>query len=68
HALGEQGIPADEAHAILAMVRAAGGVERARRRALAFADEAVAELAVLPSSPYREALAELPRLSVDRVA
>jgi len=67
-ALGEQGIPADKAHAILAMVRAAGGVERARRRALAFAEEAVTELSILPLSPYREALAELSRLSVDRVA
>jgi octaprenyl-diphosphate synthase len=67
-ALGEQGIPADKARAILTMVRAAGGVERARRRALAFAEEAVTELAILPASPYREALAELSRLSVDRVA
>ena len=67
-ALGEQGIPADKARAILTTVRAAGGVERARRRALAFAEEAVAELALLPASPFREALAELPRLSVDRVA
>jgi octaprenyl-diphosphate synthase len=67
-ALGEQGIPADKAHGILALVRAAGGVERARRRALAFAEEAVTELAILPASPYREALAELSRLSVDRVA
>jgi octaprenyl-diphosphate synthase len=66
--LGEQGIPADQARAILTMVRAAGGVERARRRALAFAEDAVAELGVLPASAYREALAELPRLSVDRVA
>ena len=43
--------PPTTAHAILATVRAAGGVERARRRALAFAEEAVAELAVLPASP-----------------
>jgi hypothetical protein len=41
------------------MVRAAGGVERARRRALAFAEEAT-ELSVLPASPYREALASCP--------
>ena len=67
-ALGEQGIPADEARAILTTVRAAGGVERARRRALAFAEEAVAELSMLPASPYRDALGELSRLSVDRVA
>jgi octaprenyl-diphosphate synthase len=61
-------MPADKAHDILTAVRAAGGVDRARKRALALADEAVAELAVLPSSPYREGLAELCRLSVDRVA
>ena len=67
-ALGEQGIAADEARAILTAVRAAGGVERARRRALAFAEEAIAELSALPTSPYRDALAELCRLSVDRVA
>ena len=67
-ALGEQGIPAGEARAILASVRSAGGVERARRRALAFADEAAAELVALPASTFRDALSELSRLSVDRVA
>ena len=67
-ALGETGIAADAAHAILTAVRAAGGVERARKRALAFAEEAMAELAALPPSPHRDALAELARLSVDRVA
>jgi geranylgeranyl pyrophosphate synthase len=35
---------------------------------LAYADEATAELAALPASPYRDALAELARVSVDRVA
>lgn len=68
HALGDAGIPADKAHDILTAVRAAGGVERARKRALAFAEEAIAELAHLPSSGYRDGLAELARLSVDRVA
>lgn len=67
-ALGEQGIPADKAHSILTAVRAAGGGERARKRAVAFADCATAELASLPTSPYRDALVELSRLSVDRVA
>jgi len=67
-ALGEHGIPAGEARAILTMVRGAGGVERARQRALAFAEEATLELSVLPASPYRDALSELSRLSVDRVA
>jgi octaprenyl-diphosphate synthase len=67
-ALGEHGIPAGEAHGILAAVRSAGGVDGARQRALTFADEATLELAVLPASSYRDALAELSRLSVDRVA
>jgi octaprenyl-diphosphate synthase len=67
-ALGETGMTADTAHAMLLAVRAAGGPERARRRALAYADEATAELAALPASSYRDALAELARVSVDRVA
>jgi octaprenyl-diphosphate synthase len=67
-ALGETGIAAETAHALLLAVRAAGGVERARKRSVAFADDAIAELATLPASPYRNALAELARLSVDRVA
>jgi octaprenyl-diphosphate synthase len=67
-ALGEHGISAGEARAILTMVHDAGGVERARQRALAFAEEAALELSVLPASPYRDALSELSRLSVDRVA
>jgi octaprenyl-diphosphate synthase len=67
-ALGEAGIAAETAHAILLAVRTAGGVERARKRALAFAEEAIAELADVPASQYRDALAELARLSVDRVA
>lgn len=66
-ALGEQGIPADRVHGLLSAVRSAGGVERARRRALAYADEAAAELATLPESPHRAALGELCRLAVDRV-
>jgi octaprenyl-diphosphate synthase len=67
-ALGDSGIDVETAHALLAAVSSAGGVERARKRALAFADEAIAELPRLPDSPHREALAELARLSVDRVA
>jgi octaprenyl-diphosphate synthase len=67
-ALGENGIPADKAHDLLTAVRAAGGIDRARKRAQAIASEAIGELKVLPSSPFREGLAELCRLSVDRVA
>jgi len=67
-ALGEQGVSAEQARTILAEVRAAGGIERARKRAVSFAETAVSELAPLSASPYRESLAELCRLSVDRVA
>jgi len=67
-ALGESGIDAETAHTLLLEVRAAGGPERARLRALAFAEEASAELAAVPASPYRDGLVELARLSVDRVA
>ena len=66
--MGDGGMPADKAHDILTAVRAAGGIERARRRAQAIADEAVGELMVLPDSAYRDGLVELCRLSVDRVA
>ena len=66
--LGEQAVPAAVVAEILADVRAAGGVERARRRAVALADEAVAALAPLPRSRYRDALEALARLSADRSA
>ena len=67
-ALGELGIAADSVHDLLTRVRAAGGIERARKRATAFADEAIAELSALPGSRYRDGLGELCRLAVDRVA
>ena len=49
--LGEHGVPAAVAAEILADVRAAGGVDRARRKAAALADEAVRALDALPPSP-----------------
>jgi octaprenyl-diphosphate synthase len=64
--LGEHGIPDEMAAEILQATVAAGGVERARRRARELADAAVAELAVLPASPYREALRELALSCADR--
>jgi octaprenyl-diphosphate synthase len=64
--LGEQGVPAAVAAEILADVRSAGGVERARRKAGALADEAAGALEVLAPSPYREALRTLAHLSADR--
>src|SRR5262252_1031267 len=64
--LGERGVPASVAAEILTEVRSAGGVDRARKKALALADEAMHALAALPASPYREALQTLARLSADR--
>jgi len=64
--LGEQGVPAAVAAEILAEVRAAGGVDKARRKAAALADEAVRALEALAPSPYRDALRALAHLSADR--
>ena len=64
--LGEQGVPAVVAAEILADVRSAGGVDKARRKANALADEAAGALEALAPSPYREALRTLAHLSADR--
>jgi octaprenyl-diphosphate synthase len=64
--LGEQGVPAAVAAEILAETRAAGGLERARERALRLAADAAGELAALPASPFRDALRDLAVLSVER--
>ncbi len=66
--LGEGGISAAAAQELLELVRKAGGVDRARARAHAIAGEALAELQVLAPSRYRDALADLTRLSVERVS
>jgi len=64
--LGEKGVPAAIVTEILTEVRAAGGVERARQRAAALADEAVAALGPLPASRYRDGLVALAHASADR--
>jgi octaprenyl-diphosphate synthase len=64
--LGEQGVPAAVAAEILADVRSAGGVDKARRKAVALADDAARALEALPDSPYREGLRALAHLSADR--
>ncbi len=66
--LGETGVSESAATAILDRARKAGGLDAARAQARALADEALAALAVLPASPYREALRAVGRLSVERVA
>jgi octaprenyl-diphosphate synthase len=64
--LGERGVSATDAAEILAAVRAAGGVARARERAHELAADAVTELEAVPPSPFRDALRDLAALSVDR--
>jgi octaprenyl-diphosphate synthase len=66
--MGSAGVPSDMARDLLHAVRAAGGIERARKRAVVFAEEAIGELALLPGSAYRDGLVALCRLAVDRVA
>jgi len=64
--LGEQGIPAAVVAEILAEVRRVGGVERARSKAEALADEAAQALSALPPSGYRDGLSALAYLSANR--
>ena len=64
--LGEHGMPPEIAAKILQRSRAAGGIERARRKAEELAQAAVLELALLPESPYRTALRDLALFSADR--
>jgi octaprenyl-diphosphate synthase len=66
--LGEKGMSAEAAAPLLQAVREVGGVERARTRALALVEEAHAELAVLPPSRHRDALAALASFCVERVS
>ena len=66
--MGETGVLPENALGILQAVRAAGGIERARAHAMDFAASAVAELEVLPPSEFRDGLAALAHLAVDRVA
>jgi octaprenyl-diphosphate synthase len=66
--MGETGVSTEDATRIMQATRAAGGLERARAQAQALAHDAVAELQAVPPSPYRDALAAMARLSVERVA
>jgi octaprenyl-diphosphate synthase len=66
--LGDKGMPAEAAAALLSSVHEAGGVELARSRARALVDEALAELAALPPSTHRDALSALALFSVHRVS
>jgi geranylgeranyl pyrophosphate synthase len=61
------GKDAAELRELLRIIRASGGVERAREKALSFHDAAVAALRVLPDRPEREALREIADFVVSRV-
>ena len=56
-----------EVRDLLRIIRGSGGVERAREKALAFHDDAVAALTVLPDRPERDALREIADFVVSRV-
>jgi geranylgeranyl pyrophosphate synthase len=58
---------AGEMRELLRIIRESGGVERARAKALAFHDEAVAALDALPDVPERDALREVAAFVVSRV-
>jgi octaprenyl-diphosphate synthase len=67
-AMGESGVSMADAARIVQTTRAAGGLDRARAQAMVLADDAVAELQAVPPSSFRDALASLAHLSVERVA
>ena len=66
--MGENGMSADAAAAVLNLVRRAGGVDAAKAHALSGVDQAIADLAALPASPFRDALRDVAILSVERVS
>lgn len=65
--VGEKAVAPADAVRILELTRAAGGVAAARDQALSLAEDAIAALAALPPSSYREALADVARFAADRV-
>ena len=67
-AMGPSGVSADDAARILQATRAAGGFDGARAEAMALARNAAVELQALSPSPFRDALAALAHLAVERVA
>ncbi|MFG6160661.1 octaprenyl diphosphate synthase [Halomonas sp. 1390] len=56
----------DHLDEVLAIVRDTGALEYTRARAEEMADKALEQLDALPDSPYRDSMARLARLAVDR--
>jgi octaprenyl-diphosphate synthase len=51
---------------VLEIVHATGALDYTRQRAEEMADKALQQLDVLPPSDYRDSMAQLARLAVDR--
>lgn len=58
----------DHLQEVLEIINATGALEYTRQRAVKMADLALAQLEALPESPYRDSMAELAHLAVDRQA
>lgn len=58
----------DQLDAVLDIVHATGALDYTRQRAEEMADKALAQLEALPPSVYRDSMAQLARLAVDRQA
>ncbi|SDK46475.1 octaprenyl diphosphate synthase [Billgrantia gudaonensis] len=56
----------DHLEAVLEIVRDTGALDYTRARAIEMADRALAQLDALPASRYRDSMADLARLAVDR--
>ncbi|TDR51620.1 octaprenyl-diphosphate synthase [Halomonas ventosae] len=56
----------DHLDEVLAIVRDTGALDYTRARAEEMADRALAQLDALPDSPFRDSMAQLARLAVDR--
>ncbi|MDP3535437.1 MAG: octaprenyl diphosphate synthase [Halomonas sp.] len=58
----------EQLNEVLEIINATGALEYTRARAVEMANKALAELDALPPSPYRDSMAHIARLAVDRKA
>jgi len=58
----------EQLDAVLEIVHATGALDYTRQRAEEMADKALQQLDALPPSAYRDSMAQLARLAVDRQA
>ncbi|AVI61654.1 octaprenyl diphosphate synthase [Halomonas sp. GFAJ-1] len=58
----------EQLNEVLEIINATGALEYTRARAVEMANKALAELDALPPSPYRDSMANIARLAVDRKA